>query len=68
MEHQRVHLNDCTTVVECIEAMDNIEFDQRNYDCTPAQWRRGVSIVMYKGAQAKYNALYKKMESLEVVS
>jgi len=56
-----VNMSYCDTVTKCVEAMDKIEADPRNYSGGAKAWNSGSHTPLKAGAERKMKSLYKKM-------
>ena len=51
---------------DILDAINSIEQDQRNYNCTATQWHScAVDVELYKGAKAKIASLLNKLDCKE---
>ena len=67
MKHSLVQIKTLTTIEQCLEAIDLIENDYRNTNCTLDQWCNGSkNCYLNKGAVNTVHKLHNKMERIEM--
>jgi hypothetical protein len=67
MRHGNIKLRELKTVDDCVEAMDSIDRDHNNYTSS-CNYLRGADCTLTTAAQAKYARVYRKMQTMEIVS
>lgn len=62
---ETIRLIDLKTAHDCMDAIDSIEHDRRNYSCNPKRWREGGSdVFLTSAAKRKYDAILRKLYRL----
>lgn len=63
MLHSKIKLSQLLTVSDCIEAIDRIEDNVKNYDCTVKQWVSGSQCNLKASAVVKIKAIENKLNN-----
>ena len=63
MKAENIVISSLTNSGDCMDAIDSIEMDKKNYSCTDREWSQGYQTNLKVSAQRKIDAITRKLHS-----